>query len=88
VERDREEGTYTIYEGERRAGVARYRDEDGARVFTHTEVDPAFGGRGLAGRLARRALDDARAEGVRVVARCSYIAGYLEKHEEYADLVR
>ncbi|MBN2203753.1 MAG: N-acetyltransferase [Thermoleophilia bacterium] len=87
VERNVAEQQYEVYVDDRRAGLAGYRDEDGHRVLTHTEVDPEFGGRGLAGRLAKRALDDAREEGLRVVPRCSYMAKYVERHEEYADLV-
>jgi predicted GNAT family acetyltransferase len=78
---------YEVYVDDRRAGLAGYRDEDGQRVLTHTEVDPEFGGRGLAGRLAKRALDDAREAGLRVVPQCSYMAKYIERHAEYADLV-
>ncbi len=87
VEHDAGARQYEIYVDDRRAGVAGYRDEDGTRILTHTEVDPEFGGRGLAGHLARRALDDAREAGLRVVPRCSYMARYVERHPEYADLV-
>ena len=57
-------------------------------VFTHTEVDEAFEGRGLAGQLARAALDDVRARGGHVIARCPYIKGWIDKHPEYQDLVQ
>lgn len=56
-------------------------------VFTHTEVDPAFEGRGLGGRLARAALDDVRARGEQVIARCEFVAGWIAKHPEYQDLL-
>jgi predicted GNAT family acetyltransferase len=45
-------------------GFAEYRDTPGHRTFTHTEVDPAMEGHGLAGRLVRHALDDTRARGL------------------------
>jgi predicted GNAT family acetyltransferase len=70
------------------AGFAEYRDLDGARVFTHTEVFDAFEGKGVGSVLARGALDAVRAAGTPVVARCPFIAGYIERHAEYADLVR
>ena len=70
------------------AGFAAYRDTGGARVFTHTEVFDAFEGKGIGSVLARGALDAVRATGVRVVARCPFIAGYIERHDEYADLLR
>ncbi len=69
------------------AGFAAYVDRDGARVFTHTEVDPAYGGQGVGGAIARGALDGARAAGLRVVPQCPFIHGWIEKHPDYADLV-
>ena len=64
-----------------------HRDEgDDLRVMHHTGVRPAFEGQGLAARLVRRALDDARADGVQVVPTCWYVAGYLDRHPDDADL--
>ena len=68
------------------AGFAEYQRHNGKIVFIHTEVDPAFEGEGLGSRLASGALDAARAEGLKVVARCPFIARYLSRHPEYADL--
>ena len=56
-------------------------------IFTHTEIDPAFEGRGLGGQLARAALDDVRARGEHVFARCEFIKGWIEKHPDYQDLL-
>jgi len=69
------------------AGFAAYVDRDGARVFTHTEVDPAYGGRGVGGAIARGALDGARAAGRSVVPQCPFIKGWIEKHPDYSDIV-
>ena len=69
------------------AGFAEYRDLDGARVFTHTEVFDAFEGHGIGSALARGALDDVRRSGRRLVALCPFIAAYVARHDEYADLV-
>jgi uncharacterized protein len=69
------------------AGFAVYRDDDGTRVFTHTEVFDAFEGQGVGSVLARSALDDVRSRGRKLVARCPFIAAYLKRHDEYADLV-
>jgi predicted GNAT family acetyltransferase len=71
----------------KRAGFAAYRRREQAVELTHTEVDPAYQGQGLAGRLAAAALDQARADGLRVVPTCPYIASYIESHPDYADLV-
>ena len=64
-----------------------YRLAPGVITFVHTEVDPAFEGRGLGGTLASNALDDVRSRGLRVVARCPFIAAYIRRHREYADLL-
>ncbi|MFD8971309.1 MULTISPECIES: GNAT family N-acetyltransferase [unclassified Streptomyces] len=73
------------------AGFAEYflsHDESEREIaFIHTEIDPRFGGRGLGGLLARGALDDARARGLRVLPYCPFIRGWIRKHPEYADLV-
>ncbi|GAA4770185.1 GNAT family N-acetyltransferase [Actinomycetospora chibensis] len=55
----------------------------GAIVLIHTEVDEAYGGRGLAGRLVQAVFDAARAEGVAVVPRCPYARRWLRTHREY-----
>jgi predicted GNAT family acetyltransferase len=68
---------------------ARYHREGEAVVFTHTEVDEALEGQGLGSRLAAYALDDVRSRGLKAVPRCSFIAGYIARHEkEYGGLVQ
>jgi hypothetical protein len=65
------------------AGVADYRDRADRRIFVHTEVDPAYAGRGLGNRLARGALDNALERRLRIVPRCPFIRAWLERHPEY-----
>ena len=69
------------------AGVAEYEPAEGRLVFVHTEVRPEFEGQGVASRLASTALDDVRARGLRATPKCPYIAAYIRRHPEYADLV-
>ncbi|MGY5122312.1 GNAT family N-acetyltransferase [Streptomyces sp. 900105755] len=69
-----------------RAGLTAYRDHGDQRVIYHTEVDDTFAGQGLAGRLVEEALTDVRAGGKRVVPVCKYVAKFLQRHEEFADL--
>jgi uncharacterized protein len=80
---------YEIHVDGRRAGLARYRDggEDGVLIFDHTEVDDAYEGQGLGGRLARGALDDVRARGLKVVAECPFIRRWIAEHDDYQDLL-
>jgi uncharacterized protein len=56
-------------------------------IFMHTEVPEALEGHGIAGKMARVALDDARARHLAVIPRCPFVASYIRRHPEYADLV-
>jgi predicted GNAT family acetyltransferase len=67
--------------------VLEYQWGDGKIIFTHTGVPAALEGQGIGSHLARAGLEHARAEGLRVVPLCSFIAGYIHKHAEYQDLL-
>ena len=70
------------------AGETHYRLADGVAYFDHTEVPPAFGGRGVAGRLVQYAMDEIRSAGEwKVRATCSYVVRWFGQHPEYADLL-
>jgi uncharacterized protein len=70
-----------------RAGSAFYTPAPDRVVFTHTEVDDAYEGQGLGSRLAAAALDASREAHLAVVPVCEFIAGYIQQHPEYVDLV-
>jgi predicted GNAT family acetyltransferase len=78
------------YEAEVPGGTAfaAYRMQDGAIVFTHTEVPEEAEGHGVGDALARFALDDAKARGLKVVPLCPFIASWIERHPEYKPLVK
>lgn len=65
---------------------ANYRLAPGKVVITHTETPPALRGRGIASKLVQGALEQIRAEGLKVVAGCSFVVDYLAKHPEFADV--
>ncbi|CAM5240446.1 MULTISPECIES: GNAT family N-acetyltransferase [Streptomyces] len=87
VERVDARNRYEILVDGKRAGLTAYRDRDAQRVFYHTEVDEAFAGQGLASQLVQEALTDVRESGKRIVPVCPYVAKFLKRHEEFADLV-
>jgi predicted GNAT family acetyltransferase len=68
-------------------GFAEYRLLGHRAHFHHTFIDPVWRGRRLAEVLVRSALDDARQAGRTIVPECWYVAGFIERHPEYADLV-
>jgi hypothetical protein len=69
------------------AGFINYHLRDETISLIHTEVNPGFEGGGLAGRLARYALDDARKRQLAVLPFCPYVRSWIKRHTEYADLV-
>jgi len=87
VRDDPEADRYEIRDGERVLGFAAYERRGDTVVFTHTEVDPDAGQSGLGSALVRGALDDVRAHGGQIVALCSFVHGWIDRHQEYADLV-
>ena len=64
-----------------------YRRTGDRIVLTHAEVPAEFEGQGIASKLARVALDDARAQGLAVIPRCPFVAAYIRRHPAYRDLV-
>ena len=71
----------------RLAGFTEYVPGDGVRDFVHTVVKDEFEGQGIGGKLARAALDQTRAEGLKVIATCPFIQGWIGKHPDYQDLL-
>lgn len=78
---------FEIFEAGEIAGFAQYHRFKDEIAFIHTEIDPRFEGRGMAGKLARAALDAAREQGLAVLPFCPYFRGWISKHPEYVDLV-
>ena len=69
------------------AGFAAYRLRPGLIAFVHTEIEEAFEGQGLAGRLIEFALQDAERRGLAVLPFCPFVAAFIERHPAYAELV-
>lgn len=69
------------------AGFAEYQETSELVVLTHTEVDPAYEGRGVGGALARAALDDTRARELKALVICPFILSWVGMHPEYQDLL-
>ena len=66
------------------AGYAEFRMVPGRVIFTHTVVEPQFEGRGIATALARAAVNDALARGLRITPYCPFVRAYLQRHPELA----
>ena len=67
--------------------VLDYRMDDSVIIFTHTGVPAELEGRGIGSQLVRAGLDFARVNMLRVVPACWFVAGYIERHPEYQDVL-
>jgi uncharacterized protein len=77
---------YEAYVDGKRAGALTYSRHGDVVTALHTEVSPGAKGQGVGGRLACTMLDDARAAGRKVEVQCPFVAGWIDRHPEYADL--
>ncbi|RUL91330.1 N-acetyltransferase [Verrucosispora sp. FIM060022] len=87
VEENAAKHRYEILVDDALAGFTAYLPRGEALVFTHTEVDPAFQGMGVGSALMRGTLEQLRAQGQRIVPQCPFMAAFIKRHPEYADLV-
>ncbi len=69
------------------AAVVEYSLRDRTMIIVHTGTKPEFRGNGIAARITRYALDDVRAQGLRVVAECPFTEQFITENQQYADLL-
>jgi hypothetical protein len=82
-----ERGQFEIRVDGEMAGLAAYHQVGANLDFTHTEIDDRFEGQGLGSLLIRAALDTARERGMGVLPHCPFVRSYIERHQEYLELV-
>jgi predicted GNAT family acetyltransferase len=86
-----EHGRYEAHLGAELAGWVDYRRIGVAPrrrlAAIHTEVPPAFGGRGIGSALVRRVIADARAAGERIHPLCPLFVSHFERHPEDRDVL-
>lgn len=56
-------------------------------MITETLVPIPLEGRGLASRLAKHVIADARERGLVILPVCPFFAAYFQKHPEHTDVV-
>lgn len=86
VQFDQRRGCYMLVRDGDVIGRLDTHERSGAVVATHTEVDAELGGRGMGNQLVAAMLGDVRRRGLKVVPACSFVAAYLRRHPEDADL--
>jgi predicted GNAT family acetyltransferase len=82
-----EDNRYVIRAGDDEVGFTEYTDRGTQRVFLHTEIDPAFEGHGYGSALMAGTLTQVREAGLRAVPICPFMAGYLQRHHEFDDVI-
>lgn len=78
---------YELVRNDEVVAIAEYRVSGNEVTMTHTKVETENEGKGLGSELARQALDDLKARGMRIVPACHFIADYVRKNSQYAELV-
>lgn len=56
-------------------------------MITETLVPEALEGQGIASRMARQVIEDARRRKLLILPVCPFFSAYLQKHPEHADVV-
>jgi predicted GNAT family acetyltransferase len=65
-----------------------YTIADGVITFVHTEVPPELGGKGIGSKLIKGALDQVRADGLKLIAQCAFVKAFIGKNPGYQDLLK
>jgi predicted GNAT family acetyltransferase len=82
-----EKHRFEIDLGDGSFAIAEYTLPAGKIMFTHTEVPPQHGGKGLGTKLIEFALSAARQRSLKVIPICPFFAAYMQRHAEVQDLL-
>lgn len=89
VEHERHDGhgRYVVHLEDGHEAEMTYRAlRPGVIAIDHTGVPPQFRGQGIAEKLVLAGIEDARANGTKIVPLCSYVAAQFRRHPEWAEL--
>ena len=64
-----------------------YKLKGNTASFEHTSVPDQFQGKGLAAKLTKAALSEARAKGWKVIPVCRYVDVFIRRNSGYSDLL-
>jgi predicted GNAT family acetyltransferase len=81
-----EDGRFEVHLGDEVA-FTEYRLMKSGILFPHTEVPPAFEGKGVGAALVRAGMAFARERGELVIPVCPFVSAYIVRHPEYHELV-
>jgi uncharacterized protein len=78
---------YEAWLGDDLAGFILYTLDGDVITLVHTDVEPRHEHEGIGSQLVRETLDDIRSRGLKMRPVCPFVAAFLDRHDEYADLV-
>lgn len=81
------ENRSVAYDGVNEIGECEYSLTDGAWTITHTEVDPSYGGQGIAAKLLDVVVNQAREKGVKIIPHCSFAQKMFQRKAEYQNVL-
>lgn len=89
VQKNGDRGSYeAVVDGQVVGMIVYHSPRGGERVtLSHTIVDPEYRGQGIATKLVKNALDDLRAQDLKLTNYCPFVADYIADHPEYRELV-
>ncbi|GAB3857979.1 hypothetical protein GCM10028822_32550 [Hymenobacter terrigena] len=88
IQHDTKNQEFTISQDGHDGELAYARPAEGVIDFTHTFIDKALRGQGMADELARAALAFAREHKLKVKTSCTFMKSFVKKHHaEYADIL-
>ena len=82
---EKERKRVAAYDGSKCIGTCNYVTPGSFWIITHTEVDSAYGGQGIARSLVDLLMHQAIEAGVKVKPFCSYAARVFQKNSSYAE---
>jgi hypothetical protein len=73
-------GRFILYEKDKKAGEMTYVWVDDYKIIIdHTEVDPAYGGKGYGKELVLKAVDFARKQDIKIIPLCPFAKKVFDK---------
>ncbi len=81
-------GIFELYYDGRKAGLMTYSwAGDDKFIIDHTEVDEAYGGKGLGKDLVKAGVEYAREKNVKVIPLCPFAKKVIAKTPEFQDVL-
>lgn len=81
-------GSFKAFENNEEVGTLDYTmDEKNTMLLNHTEVNPAYEGKGIAKKLVMESVEFARKNDLKILPRCTYAEKLFERSTEIQDVL-